>query len=77
MKELLLLAAVVACTSARPIKGPDGSESFLISCPKMSDCYEKATEVCGRYKIVDKTVTTSGANGNSGSSIDLLVRCEN
>lgn len=69
-----ICSLLLACTTATPIVGPDGTENQLISCPTSEDCYDKAHEVCrGPYKIVN---TSSEINQPGGTTtIKLLVKC--
>lgn len=63
-------------TTVTPITGPDGTENQLISCPTVKNCYDKAREICGGpYKIVNTSSETSGMNGSTGTTVDLLVKC--
>jgi hypothetical protein len=69
-------ALLCACTTARPILGPDGSENQLISCSAVESCYEEATDVChGTYKIVNTSSETSGSDGTTSTTVKLLVKC--
>lgn len=70
------LLLFTGCTTATKIVGPDGTENQLISCEQIEDCYQKATEVCGKYKIVNTSSEVSGYNGISGTTVKLLVKCE-
>lgn len=80
MKTIVILSlaiTLVSCASSKIINGPDGSPHQLIRCGMLEKCYEKATEVCGKYKIVNTATETSGMNGNTSSTINLLVKCDN
>jgi hypothetical protein len=73
---LLLGTSLVACATARPIIGPDGTENQMITCPAVEMCYDKAREVCGgSYKIVNSSADVSGMDGNTGTTTKLLVKC--
>ncbi len=79
MKKVSLLGLILmltGCVSAKMISGPDGSPHQLISCGSVEQCYDKAAEICGKYKIINTSSETSGANGSTSSSIKLLVKCE-
>ena len=77
----LLLVAVTpflqSCATAKAIVGPDGSTNQLITCSSIELCYEKATEVCGgKYNIVHTSSEVSGSEGNTYTSLKLLVKCD-
>ena len=68
---------MLSCTTVKPIIGPDGTENQLVSCVSVEQCYIKAREVCmGNYKIINTSTDTSGSDGNTSTSIDLLVKCD-
>lgn len=73
---MMFSSILVGCATATPIIGPDGTENQLISCPSITQCYEKAREVCGGpYKIVNTSSETTGANGTTNTETKLLVKC--
>jgi len=77
MKKILVLGLVLSgCGTANVINGPDGTPHQLISCSNIEGCYQKAAEVCGKYKIINTSSETSGMNGTTGTTIKLLVKCE-
>lgn len=67
---------MASCTSVQTIKGPDGTDHQLVHCYSIKNCYERASEVCGKYKIVNTSNEVSGTKNNSSTSINLLVKCE-
>jgi len=71
-----LSGCLFGCVTAKVITGPDGSPHQLITCPAVESCYAKAGEICGKYKIVNTSSNTSGASGNTSTTIDMLVKCE-
>ncbi len=74
---LLSFMGHLGCASAQKIVGPDGTDNILVTCDSVELCYQKATEVCnGTYKIVNSNSNTSGYNGITGTSINLLVKCD-
>jgi len=74
---LVVFIGLVGCTSApTKITGPDGTENLLISCGVIEACYKEATEVCGRYKIVNTNSETSGTDGSTSTTVKLLVKCD-
>lgn len=78
MRYILLapVISILGCTTASKITGPDGTEHQLISCESIEGCYSKATEVCGKYKIINQTSEPYSVNGTVGSSKKILVKCE-
>lgn len=40
------IATLAACTSAKPLMAPSGSQGFKVWCEITSQCYEKAAKVC-------------------------------
>ena len=71
-----IFGVLIGCATAKPIIGPDGTENQLVSCDYIELCYNKAREVCmGNYNIVNTSTETSGSNGNTSTSVDLLVKC--
>lgn len=74
----VLFVNLAGCATAKKIIGPDGTANHLISCHSTEYCYEKAREVCGgNYKIVNTSTESSGANGVTSSTTNLLVKCDN
>jgi len=84
MNSLIKISALlflVSCTtvSVQDIRGPDGTTNHLISCEyNVTDCYAKAAEICGKYKIVNTTADTSSLGGKSPThtTTQLLVKCD-
>lgn len=81
MKKILfsvfaLALAGCATSASRVIVGPDGTTNQLISCGFVSKCYEKATEICGKYTIVNTSSNTTGdIQSGVGTTTYLLVKC--
>jgi len=74
---LTIVLTLFGCATAEEIQGPDGTTNQLIHCSYSKQCYEKAREICGgKYKIVNTSSETSGSNGSTGTTIDLLVKCD-
>lgn len=73
---LTVLAALSGCATTETIAGPDGEPAQLITCGAIKLCYQKATEVCGKYKILNTTSEFSGEHSSGTSQIHLLVKCE-
>lgn len=75
----LVLLVLVGCASAssKKIKGPDGTDHYSIVCNEIIRCYQKANDVCGKYKIVNSihNVNHMGMAMSQGES-HLLVKCE-
>ncbi len=78
MKNFFLILLIAGCshTSQKTIVGPDGTKHKLITCNEVEDCYQKANELCGEYKIVNSSTNTSGVENITSSEIQLLVKCE-
>lgn len=74
--SLIVLLSISGCVTSKVITGPDGSFHHLIYCGDIESCYEKATEICGKYKIINTSSETSGGNGTTSTSQRLLVKCE-
>ena len=76
MKIFGLLLLLGSCASASRITGPDGTAHHLISCEMgIEHCYEKATEICHTYKIIDNSSETTGGAITTTTN-KLLVKCE-
>lgn len=41
-----MAAALMACTTARPLMAPSGAQGFKVWCELPSQCYDKAAEMC-------------------------------
>ncbi|HEU0186942.1 MAG TPA: hypothetical protein VFR06_03520 [Gallionellaceae bacterium] len=59
MNKLLLLCVVVlaGCASAKPVKGPNGEEAYLVQCGNAvkDKCTAKAAELCPNgYKLLER-----------------------
>lgn len=79
MKSGLLLGAFLlfgCTTSPKQLLGPDGTEHKLLTCNEIESCYEQATKVCGKYKIVNTSNHTYGDDGKTDSYSKMLVKCE-
>ena len=80
LRSILASSAVLvaACVRVTDVPGPDGETAHLIACRTSSDCYERATEVCGggEYVIRSNGSTTNGAGGAVYSSTEILVSCK-
>jgi hypothetical protein len=70
---VLLLVALIGCTTQKTILGPDGTKHKLIECAKVEECYKKATDLCGKYKIVDSHKVS---DPNNYAQTEILVKCE-
>lgn len=70
MKYFILLALVGCAAGSKKLKGPDGSEHYSLQCFNINACYEKASELCGKYKIVNSIPATEE------EQFHLLVKCE-
>lgn len=73
---LLFLLSISGCVTSKVITGPDGSPHHLISCGDIENCYEKAAELCGKYKIINNSTVTSGGNGTTSTTQKVLIKCE-
>lgn len=79
MKLIPALALLFACShmvSQKSIVGPDGTKHKLIECGEVEDCYKRASELCGTYKIVNTVSETSGTEIATDTTIKLLVKCD-
>lgn len=74
--KISLALLLTSCVSTKVVKGPDGSEHHLITCGDVELCYSKATEICGKYKIIDSSTNTSEMNGTTSTFIKVLVKCQ-
>ncbi len=72
MKSFILSALLISCARVSTIKGPDGEDHKIIECMNIQGCYEKASEICGKYQIVS---TTHDNPAIGASSTTMLVKC--
>ena len=79
MRALLLLLALAGCTTVDRVPGPDGETHYSITCKRsITNCYEKAAELCrGGYTTADKT-DESGYVQNVGTArrYTMLIKCK-
>lgn len=72
------LTGCIASTQVRNFTGPDGKPAVSIRCGEMSDCYQKAIELCpAGYNIIGSTSGTLGvptANGGTLMVPDLSMQ---
>lgn len=81
-----IAGALSGCATAKPVPLPNGQQGYAIEdCDSVSECYEKAAEVCGGpYDVVNQsgeTITTvSGAAGVvTAASIPqyaMMIQCK-
>jgi hypothetical protein len=92
MKYITLCAALAllgGCVTAKPITGPDGRQSYSVSCNggihDLGDCYNKAAEVChGPYDVVGGESSTAvfvsgnqyGVYGGGVPKRTIIVACK-
>lgn len=77
--KLIFFILIVSCShvSQKTVVGPDGSKHKLVSCIGVEKCYEKAAQLCGKYKIVNTSHDTNGiGNSPTTTTIKLLVKCD-
>jgi hypothetical protein len=72
--SFVVLLAIVGCTTQKTVVGPDGTKHKLIECAKVEECYKKAHDLCGTYKIVDSHKIS---DPNNYAQTEILVKCEN
>lgn len=66
MRYLIYMGALLlaGCITAKPVALPSGEQGFAIDCGgpyEVSDCMNKAAEVCrGPYHIVDQSAASGG-----------------
>lgn len=75
---MVLLFIVAGCATPKDVKGPDGTPHKLLTCDEIEDCYEEASQICGKYKIVNTSQHANAVtNGHGGGSYSkMLVKCE-
>ena len=74
----LFLSATACQTHVSRVPGPDGSNSYLVSCSDTYWCYQRANELCGRYKIINTTYETDRSFDGTyvGTTTKMLIKCE-
>lgn len=57
---LAMLMMLAGCTSVATVPTPDGGHGTRIACNQLSNCYERASEVChgGKWRIIDSTAVS-------------------
>lgn len=79
LKNFILAGTILnlcSCVTVTPITGPDGSTNQLVSGYSVEACYKKAREICrGDYSIINSSSDTSGAQGTTNTTTNLLVKC--
>lgn len=80
----LFFTLVFGCATPRPVKGPDGTDHYVVSCTAITYCYENASKLCGKYQIVNTSTNVTRGMGfrdrferhRLDTSYDLLIKCE-
>lgn len=76
---IVFIAALAACATSKPIKGPTGGTAYFIKCGSavIDKCYEEAAKVCPKgYTFADGQANPNGAVTPIGNSA-LLIRGPN
>lgn len=78
---IFLSLTLISCVTAtvKDVQGPDGELHHLVECSYVEYCYEKATEICGKYKIVNTTNKVSSQQAETGANTEtdtqMLIKC--
>lgn len=75
---IVVLGLLAGCSTVESVRGPDGTPHMLVHCRLgLKDCYQKAAELCGKYRVIQES---GQARGNSDESSEqelaLLIKCE-
>lgn len=51
---------LAGCTSVATVPTPDGGQGTRVACNQLSNCYERASQIChgGKWNIIDSTAVS-------------------
>jgi hypothetical protein len=74
LAAMLVVLALAACTSVKPIVAPSGAQGFKVWCEVPSECYVKAAEVCPKGYVIEADVKDYWGLGDVDGN--LIIVCK-